>query len=93
MIRHRFIVPTAFIGCTQKTNLTCLVNQEEIFHRMLLMFAAVMEALFIRITRSVYRSVGAVVEKRDGPSAAARRGSAGPIVAARVGKAPCRSNA
>lgn len=86
-------MPTAFIRRTQKTNSARLVNQEEIFHCMLPVFPTIVEPLFIRITRPVYRSVGAIVEKRDGPSAALREGSTEPLVAARVGKAPCRSNA
>ncbi len=64
LVSHRFIVPTAFIGATEKPNATIIGNQYQILDGMLLVLATIVEPLLIRITGSVYGPVGAVVEKK-----------------------------
>jgi hypothetical protein len=47
------MMPTAFIGRTQKPDPTIVRNQQKIFERMLLLLAAVMEALLIGVCGSL----------------------------------------
>lgn len=68
VIRHRLIVPPACVGRTQEVDATIVRNQHQIFDGMLLLLAPKMEPLFIRIAGSVYRSFGAVMEKKATPS-------------------------
>lgn len=93
LVGHRFIMPTPFIGRTQKTNVALLVNQQHILHGMLFVFPAIVEPLFISIAGSVDGAVGAVVEKRDSSSVAAPQAFVALIVADRAGNAPCTSSA
>lgn len=64
LIGHRFIVPTAFVRRTYKVDATIIRNQQQIFDRMLLLLPTKMEPLFIHIAGSVYRSFGAIMEKK-----------------------------
>lgn len=94
LIRHGFVVPTPFVGGTQKRNRAVLPDQQQILDRMLLVLAAIVKPLFIGITRPVYRSFGPVVEKRDGSSAAAPEGASTALIrAVRLGRTPCVASA
>ncbi len=58
-------MPAPFIGRAEKVNLAIGGNQDEVLERVTLFLAAVVEALFVRITRSVNRPFRSIVEKRD----------------------------
>lgn len=90
LIRHGLVVPTAFIGGTQKRNRAVRPDQQQILDCMLLFLAAVVEALFINVSWSIYGSFGPIMEKRAGSCDIA---SACPIVAARDGNAPAVARA
>lgn len=65
IIGQTLIVPAPLIGGAEKANLAVGGNQDEVFERVTFFLAAVVEGLFVRVTRSVDRPFGAVVEKRD----------------------------
>lgn len=94
LIGHRFIMPTAFVGRTQEVDATIVGNQHQIFDRMLLLLATVMEPLFIRIAGSVYRSFGAIVEKKVTPTGSSADAVAEPWMSAvRDGRLPVVASA
>lgn len=64
LVGHRFIMPGAFIGAAEKAHAAIVRNQEQIFERMLFLFPAVMEALFVHIDRSVDRAFRPIMKKR-----------------------------
>lgn len=64
-ISETFIMPFPFIGRTEETNMTIVVNEHEIFDGVTLFLAAVVERLFIRVAWPIYASFRAIVEKRE----------------------------
>ena len=64
LVGHCFIMPHAFVGGTEKANAAISGNQQQIFERMLFLFPTVVEALFVRVCRSVDWSFGAIMKKR-----------------------------
>lgn len=87
-------MPTAFIGGAQKPNLTVIRNQQQIFEGMLFFLAAVVEALFIRVSWSIYGSFRSVVEKKAVLSDVVAAGGSPTLIAAvRAGSTPCIAKA
>lgn len=94
LIGHRFIVPTAFVGRTQEVDATIVGNQHQIFDRMLLLLATKMEPLFVWIAGAVYRSFGAIVEKKVRPAESSPGGVAELWMSAvRDGRSPVAASA
>ena len=96
VISQALVVPAPFIGSAEKVNLAIGGNQDEVLERVTLLLAAVVEALFVRITRSVDRPFRAIVEKRDGSSGAdsgAAHSGVSPSAAERWGRCPASANA
>lgn len=65
LVSKTFIMPFPFIRGTEKANPTICFNQDQIFECVLRLLATVVERLFVRISRAIYWSFGAVVEKRE----------------------------
>ncbi len=96
VVGKTLIMPAPFVRGTQKTDLAIGGNQDEVLERVALFLAAVVEALFVRVTGSVDGALGAIMEKRDG-SAGADNGAApsgvAPSAAERWGRCPASANA
>lgn len=61
---HDDIRRSPFTGGTQEANVTCFINQQEVFERVSLLLAAVVFFLLFRIFRPLDRSLGPIVDKR-----------------------------
>jgi len=63
-IRDALIMRPAFIGSTQKANMTGLSDHEEVFERVTLLLATVVFVLLFGIGRALNRTFGAIMPKR-----------------------------
>lgn len=68
LVGQTLIVPAPLIRSAEKANLAIGSNQDEVFERVAVLLAALVEGLFVGITGSVDRALGPIVEKRDGAS-------------------------
>jgi len=64
-IRDAFIMRPAFIGGTQKANVTGLIDYEEVFERVTFLLATVILLLLFRVFRTLDWSFGPIVKKRE----------------------------
>lgn len=95
IISQPFIVPFPFICCSQTTDSTGVVNDDNILYRMLFFLSTIVQALFVGIEWSIYWAFCAVVEeKRDisVPSACFSVTVARSTTMPRCGSDPMRSN-
>lgn len=67
-VRNPFVMRFPFISGTQKADIAGLINHQDIFHRMILLFAAVVDGLFLVVQGSGYRPFGAILIKRGAES-------------------------
>ena len=63
-LSQAFIIRLPFIGGTQETNMTSLLDHEEVFDRMALLLAAVVVLLVLWIGGAVDRSLRTIMPKR-----------------------------
>jgi hypothetical protein len=63
-ISETLILPLPFIGHTQAMNTPCRIDDQQVLHHMLALFATIIEFLFIWIAWSIYRSFGSIVDKK-----------------------------
>lgn len=75
-IRNSFIMRFAFIGGTQEPDAPSRIHQQHVLDGMLFLLAAVVDFLLISISRSCYRSFGAIVAKKGGASGSSSVASA-----------------
>jgi hypothetical protein len=95
-IGHAFIMDLAFIGGTQETNVTGLIDHKEVFERVALLLAAVVFLLFLGIDWAGDRSLSTIMPKRGGVDIAFVRLVARSAVnssAVRAGSRSCCANA
>ncbi len=67
-VRNPFVMRFAFIGGTQKADIAELIDHQDIFDRVILLFAAVVDGLFLVVQGSCYRPFGAILIKRGAAS-------------------------
>jgi hypothetical protein len=66
IISQTFIVPFSFIRCTETTNETSIVNDENILYSMMFLLATIVQPLVIGVIWPIYWSFRAVMtEKRE----------------------------
>jgi hypothetical protein len=74
-VRNPFVMRFPFIGGTQKADIAGLIDYHHIFDRVIFLFAAVVDSLFLVIQGSCYRPFGAIMIKR-GADSSSRAGAA-----------------
>ena len=95
-IGHALIMELPFISGTQETNVAGLIDHEEVFERVALLFATIVFLLLLRILRAVDWSLSTIMPKRGGVGISFVRLVARSAVnssAVRAGSRSCCANA
>lgn len=67
-IRKRLVMPSSGIGCTQKADLTLVIDHQDVLDRMALLLATVIFSLFVAIYWALDRTFGAIMIKKGASS-------------------------
>ena len=66
-ISDALIMTLSFPCCAQTADATTDITDQNVLNRVLLLLSTVIQALFIRITRSIYRALCPIMEKKRVP--------------------------
>lgn len=66
LVRHRFIVPCAFIRATEKVNAARVRNQQQVFQSMVFFLPAVVKPLFVDVYWAIDRAFSPIMKKKVG---------------------------